>query len=235
MKVYLDSIGCRLNQAEIEKFASQFHAKGHEIVASAAEADLAVINTCSVTREAASDSRQKIRQARRAGCGRIIPVGCLSTLEGEALRSLEGVDQVVTNSDKDLLVNRILGANHPAYLLDKREPVQGSRKRIRAFIKAQDGCDQHCTYCVTRFARGKSRSVPITEVVADIRAAENSGAKEVVISGVQLGSWGRDLSPASDIAWLVRSVLTGDRHSTAEVIIDRTLGSTGRLFFPLGR
>ncbi len=207
MKVYLDSIGCRLNQAEIEKFASQFHAQGHEIVPSAAEADLAVINTCSVTREAASDSRQKIRQARRAGCGRIIPVGCLSTLEGEALRSLEGVEQVVTNSDKDLLVNRILGANHPAYLLDKREPVQGSRKRIRAFIKAQDGCDQHCTYCVTRFARGKSRSVPITEVVADIRAAENGGAKEAVISGVQLGSWGRDLSPACDITWLVRSVL----------------------------
>src|SRR5512137_2867060 len=101
MKVYLDSIGCRLNQAEIEKFASQFHALGHLIVASPAEADLAIINTCTVTTEAASDSRQKIRQAGKAGCPRIIPVGCLSTLEEESLLRLQNVEMVISNDNKD--------------------------------------------------------------------------------------------------------------------------------------
>jgi threonylcarbamoyladenosine tRNA methylthiotransferase MtaB len=207
MKVYLDSIGCRLNQAEIEKFASQFHAQGHEIVASPADADLVVINTCSVTNEAASDSRQKIRQAAKAGCQRIIPVGCLSTLDGDVLRNLHGVDLVIPNSEKDNLVNQILGTSFTQRTFGFREPVQGSRKRVRAFIKAQDGCDQHCTYCITRLARGKSRSIPVDDVIADIRAAEKSGVKEAVLSGVQLGSWGRDLFPSRDIAWLVRCVL----------------------------
>jgi threonylcarbamoyladenosine tRNA methylthiotransferase MtaB len=206
MKVYLDTIGCRLNQAEIEKYSSQFHAHGHEIVASPADADLAIINTCAVTSEAASDSRQKIRQAKRAGCERIIPVGCLSTLEADVLRNLDGVENVVPNSEKDNLVRRILDLDFEGETYESREQVQGSRKRIRAFIKAQDGCDQHCTYCITRIARGKSRSTPLREVVADIHAAEKSGAKEAVLSGVQLGSWGRDLSPARDIAWLVRCI-----------------------------
>jgi threonylcarbamoyladenosine tRNA methylthiotransferase MtaB len=207
MKVYLDTIGCRLNQAEIEKFASQFHAAGHQIVATAAESDLAVINTCTVTSQAASDSRQKIRQAWRAGCRRIIPAGCLSTLEGDALLSIEGVDEIMTNVEKDHLVSSVLISYSDVERINIRQQVEGSRKRTRAFIKAQDGCDQHCTYCITRFARGKSRSVPLEDVIIDILAAENAGAKEAVLSGVQLGSWGRDLNPARDISQLIREVL----------------------------
>jgi len=207
MKVYLDTIGCRLNQAEIEKFAGQFHAAGHQIVASASEADLAVINTCTVTSQAASDSRQKVRQAWKAGCSRIIPAGCLSTLEGDTLLTLEGVDEVIGNPGKDHLVNSVLRTISGEERFTFRQQVEGSRKRTRAFIKAQDGCDQHCTYCITRYARGNSRSVMIEDVIADIRAAENAGAKEAVLSGVQLGSWGRDLTPATDIAKLVKRVL----------------------------
>jgi threonylcarbamoyladenosine tRNA methylthiotransferase MtaB len=207
MKVYLDTIGCRLNQAEIEKFAGQFHAAGHQIVATASEADLAVINTCSVTSQAASDSRQKIRQAWRAGCKRIIPAGCLSTLEGDALLTIEGVEEIITNAGKDHLVSSVLKTFSDVERIKIRQQVEGVRKRTRAFIKAQDGCDQHCTYCITRLARGKSRSVSLENVIADILAAENSGAKEAVLSGVQLGSWGRDLNPASDISQLIRSVL----------------------------
>lgn len=207
MKVYLDTIGCRLNQAEIEKYAGQFHAAGHQIVATAAEADLAVINTCTVTSKAASDSRQKIRQAWRAGCRRIVPAGCLSTLEGDALLTFEGVDEIITNGGKDHLVSSVLRSFSDVGRVNIRQQVEGSRKRTRAFIKAQDGCDQHCTYCITRFARGKSRSVPVEDVIADINASENAGAKEAVLSGVQLGAWGRDLNPASDISQLIRGVL----------------------------
>jgi threonylcarbamoyladenosine tRNA methylthiotransferase MtaB len=196
-----------LNQAEIEKFASQFHAQGHEIVASPEVADLVVINTSSVTSEAASDSRQKIRQAAKAGCQRIIPVGCLSSLEGDELRGLQGVDLVIPNSEKDHLVRQILGEGFSQQPVISRERVQGSRSRVRAFIKVQEGCDQHCTYCITRFAREKSRSTPLGDVIADIQAAERSGAKEAVLSGVQLGSWGKDLFPARDIAWLIQHIL----------------------------
>ena len=85
MKIYLDSIGCRLNQAEIEKFAVQFRAAGHELVGSAVYADLVIVNTCAVTAEAGSDSRQRIRQAGRAGKAQIVATGCLSTLEGDSL------------------------------------------------------------------------------------------------------------------------------------------------------
>lgn len=207
MKVFLDTVGCRLNQAEIEKFAAQFHAGGHEIVPSPGEADLTVVNTCTVTLQAASDSRQKIRQAWKAGCARIVPVGCLSTLEGNALLDFDGVDRVIPNIGKDQLVSGLLEIRLADEQIAMRQQVEGERKRTRAFIKAQDGCDQHCTYCVTRFARGASRSIPADDVISDIHAAERAGAKEAVLTGVQLGSWGRDLSPEENIASLVRKIL----------------------------
>ena len=108
MKVYLDSIGCRLNQSEIEHFANQFRFAGHTLVSEPDEADLVVVNTCSVTGEAASDSRQKIRQAARAGVGRIVVTGCWSTLNQDAARQLPGVTDVVSNFEKDGLVAKTL-------------------------------------------------------------------------------------------------------------------------------
>ena len=104
MNVFLDSIGCRLNQSEIERYARQFRAAGHTIVDSPERADLVVVNTCAVTREAASDSRPKIRQAARAGNAQIILTGCWSTLEPDAAADLPNVVRVVPNMDKDQLV-----------------------------------------------------------------------------------------------------------------------------------
>jgi threonylcarbamoyladenosine tRNA methylthiotransferase MtaB len=209
MKVYLDTIGCRLNQAEIEKYAAQFAANGHELVSSAADADLVVINTCTVTSEAGSDSRQKIRQAARAGHAQIITTGCLATIEPDTVKQLPNVVINVKNSEKDQLVQEVseqLGLEFD-HLVSKREIVPGSRKRTRAFIKAQDGCDNHCTFCITRVARGASRSMPMNEIIADIRAASDAGVKEAVLTGVQLGGWGKDLSPASNLGELVSTIL----------------------------
>jgi threonylcarbamoyladenosine tRNA methylthiotransferase MtaB len=95
MKIYLDTVGCRLNQAELEKYALQFRGAGHELVDNPAEADLVVINTCTVTSEAASDSRQKLRQAAKAGKARIIATGCLATCEAESLMGLPDRKSVV--------------------------------------------------------------------------------------------------------------------------------------------
>jgi threonylcarbamoyladenosine tRNA methylthiotransferase MtaB len=209
MKIFLDTIGCRLNQAEIEKFAVQFRTAGHDLVGTASEADLVIVNTCAVTAEAGSDSRQRIRQAGRTAKTQIIATGCLSTLEGDLLLKIPGVIQNIPNSQKDNLVETILQAKGlPAKgSILERHPIPGRRKRTRAFIKAQDGCDNHCTFCITRLVRGKSRSVPVKEILADIHSAMEGGSKEVVLSGVQLGSWGTDLTPRKNLASLVQTVM----------------------------
>jgi len=194
MKVYLDTIGCRLNQAEIEQMARQFRAAGHTIAAEAAGADLVVVNTCSVTGEAAADSRQKIRHAARAGAGEIIVTGCWSTLQPQAAAELPNVVGVIPNQHKDSLVAEALGL-HPAALdLEPiaRQPLPGVHQRTRAFVKVQDGCDNACTFCITTIARGAGNSRAIRDVLADVRAALAGGAQEIVLTGVHLGSWGQD-------------------------------------------
>lgn len=214
MKIFFDSIGCRLNQSEIETLARQFRAAGHEIVGSAADADYVVINTCAVTAEAASDSRQKIRQAARATVGRaepgkIIVTGCWATLDRTGAQALPGVTRVVDNMAKDRLVADLLDL--PAEAFDRepiaREPLPGAHLRTRAFIKVQDGCDNHCTFCITRIARGSGRSRTLAEVLRDVSAALEGGAQEIVLTGVHLGSWGQDFSMPARLFDLVEALL----------------------------
>ncbi len=207
MNVFFDTIGCRLNQAEIERYARQFRAAGHIVVSSPREADLVVINTCSVTSEAASDSRQKIRQAGRSKGVRIVVTGCLATLERDRLMDLPFVEKCISNSRKDILPEDILGISSILQVEEKREPLPGQRLRTRAFIKCQDGCDHFCTYCITRFARGQSRSISYNQIIDDIHAAEKGGAKEVVLCGVQLGSWGKDYQPKNNLTDLINRIL----------------------------
>lgn len=209
MKIFLDTIGCRLNQSEIERFATQFRAAGHTIVESAKEADLVVVNTCTVTSAAASDSRQKIRRAAREGAEDIVVTGCWSTLEPEAAAGLPNVRQVVPNLEKDRLVVDTLGVDSMEFDLEPaaREPLPGVHLRTRAFIKTQDGCDNHCTFCITRIARGPGRSESIQTVLDDVRLAVEGGTREVVMSGVHLGSWGQDLTPRMHLSDLIRAVL----------------------------
>jgi threonylcarbamoyladenosine tRNA methylthiotransferase MtaB len=210
MKVYLDTIGCRLNQSEIETIAGQFRAAGHTITGDPAKADLVVVNTCAVTAEAASDSRQKIRQAARAGAGEIIATGCWSTLDPQGAGGLPGVVKVVANDAKEHLVRDLLGL--PEEVFDReplaRQPLPGLHQRTRAFIKVQDGCDNYCTFCITRVARGASRSRQVTEVLRDIQAALDGGTQEIVLTGVQLGSWGREFDPPLHLRHLVETILS---------------------------
>jgi len=115
MKVYLDTVGCRLNQSEIESYARQFRAAGHSLVASAEQADLVVLNTCAVTAAAESDSRQKIRQAGRAGAKEIVLTGCWASLNPEAATSLPGVSRLIPNLAKDRLVVELLHLPEEAF------------------------------------------------------------------------------------------------------------------------
>jgi threonylcarbamoyladenosine tRNA methylthiotransferase MtaB len=215
MKIFLDSVGCRLNQSEIESYANKFRTAGHSLVLSPDGADIAVINTCSVTFAADSDSRGKIRQAARSGVNQIIVTGCWSTLNPEQAAQLPGVTQIINNLEKDHLVEEVLQI--PAEFFDlephSREFIPGARFRTRAVIKVQDGCNNHCTFCVTTIARGDGKSRLQDEILTDIKAAlsnehdENKAAKEIVLTGVHLGSWGRDLPDKKHLKDLIEMIL----------------------------
>jgi threonylcarbamoyladenosine tRNA methylthiotransferase MtaB len=194
MKVFLDVVGCRLNQAEIEQMAGQFRAQGHTITTQAGDADLVIINSCTVTSQAASDSRQKVRHAARAGASEIVVTGCWSTLQPVQAAELPGVVKVIPNDRKDNLVRDLLQIPEHAFDIEPiaRSPLPGLRQRTRAFIKAQDGCDNQCTFCITTLARGESRSRQVEDILADIHAALDGGTQEIVLTGVHLGAWGLD-------------------------------------------
>ena len=210
MKIYLDTVGCRLNQSEIETMARQFRAAGHEIVASAQGADLAVVNTCAVTSDAAADSRQMIRHLARAGVPQIIPTGCWTTLQPKEAANLPNVRKVVSNSEKENLVaqfNSEFRIQNSEFDLEplSRQPLPGLHRRTRAFIKIQDGCDNACTFCITTVARGEGRSRPLADVIRDIQFALAGGTKETVLTGVHLGSWGQEWG--QHLRELVRAIL----------------------------
>jgi threonylcarbamoyladenosine tRNA methylthiotransferase MtaB len=217
MKVYLDSIGCRLNQAEMEQYARQLHAAGHILVAEPQEADLALINTCTVTASADADSRQKIRQMSRAGVEQVIVTGCWSTLHPTEAAGLPNVYQVVPNPSKDRLVIDLLQLPKEVFEIEplERQHIPGARMRTRAFVKVQDGCDNHCTFCITALARGASRSRPIDEILTEINGLlhatdenEHCATLEIVLTGVHLGCWGQDFSPGLHLRDLVQAILT---------------------------
>lgn len=212
MKIYLDTIGCRLNQAEIESMARGFRAAGHEIVASAELAEMAVVNTCAVTNDAVSVSRGKIRQIARAGVNDIVATGCWTTLQPQGALQLPNVTRIIPNDRKDQLVANLLNLQPETFDLEPfdlepltRIPLPGLHRRTRAFIKAQDGCNNQCTFCITTVARGEARSRTIADVIQDIQFALDGGAKEIVLTGVHLGSWGYDFD--SHLAELIQAIL----------------------------
>jgi threonylcarbamoyladenosine tRNA methylthiotransferase MtaB len=207
MNIFLDSIGCRLNQSEIEKYASQFHEQGHQLVPRLEDADIVVLNTCAVTSAASADSRQRIHKWLRKPGLRIVATGCLPPEEVSTLQGLPGKLTWVPNIEKDKLVRIVL--ERPQNLpLAGRSTVPGIRSRTRAFIKAQDGCNNHCTFCVTRLARGSSRSLPADTILADVSSALGSGVREIVLTGVHLGAWGADFPQTQDLRDLIRQLLS---------------------------
>jgi threonylcarbamoyladenosine tRNA methylthiotransferase MtaB len=208
MKIFFDMVGCRVNQAEIEALAAEARSLRHEVTADAQAADWIVINTCTVTREAERDSRQKIRRAHARNPGaRIALTGCWATLEPGLAAEQPGVSLVIPNEEKNQAIGKILGEGRPPAEDSTRRPLDGRRHRTRAYIKVQDGCDNACAYCITRLARGPIRSRPADDVVGDILAAERSGAKEAVLAGVHLGAWGKDAGTDHGLERLVESAL----------------------------
>lgn len=191
MRVYLRTFGCRANHYDSEMARAMIERAGHEIVASAAQADVAVFNSCAVTAEAEADLRHAVRRAARERPDlRSVIIGCASGLadaRGDVtLRTLPGVEQLIAGADMPAL----------AAALDLPDEAAVARAApqttVRALLRVQDGCDEHCTFCATTLARGASRSRAVDELVAEATLLADRHP-EIVVTGIHIGSYGRDI------------------------------------------
>jgi threonylcarbamoyladenosine tRNA methylthiotransferase MtaB len=212
MRVHLQALGCRLNEAELQNWARQLQQQGHLVTADQSAADLVVINTCAVTAEAVRKSRKLLRRARRSNPrAKLVVSGCFASLEGDTLAREQGIDLLVHNGDKERLVeiaaHELDLESMPVSAIASDTNPLFARGRQRAFVKVQDGCRYRCTFCIVTLARGAERSRPIPEVVDEINRLCADGVKEIVLTGVHLGGYGSDSK--SDLPALIRAILTG--------------------------
>lgn len=196
--VYLDTLGCKLNYSETSTYQRQFEGLGFEAVRTPREASVCVLNSCAVTEQAQKKCRQELHKLRRTSPSSfIVLVGCYADLLVQAGQTLEAVDLFVSRYHKQQLAARVVEAMAGGTLdaicgsAEPYFPAFSKGGRTRAFVKVQDGCDYHCTYCAIPMARGESRSASIAEVVAQVEAIGGAGILEVVITGVNTGDFGR--------------------------------------------
>jgi threonylcarbamoyladenosine tRNA methylthiotransferase MtaB len=197
--VALLTLGCKLNQADSETLARELAAAGCRVVDRPSPADAFVINTCSVTHVADRKSRHLVRLARRlAPQAPVVVTGCCVETGRPGLAEAVGADLALGNEAKATLVRTLLGrGNGQAHVRGGRCPTAAAiGLRTRAFVKVQEGCNDVCAFCIVPRTRGRERSVPIDEVVAAVRQREAEGVREVVLTGTQLGAYGRDLGEA---------------------------------------
>ncbi|MEN8178425.1 MAG: tRNA (N(6)-L-threonylcarbamoyladenosine(37)-C(2))-methylthiotransferase MtaB [Pseudomonadota bacterium] len=211
MHIHLKTLGCRLNEAELETWSRDFQAQGHSLTNQPDQADLLVVNTCAVTEEAVRKSRKLLGRAHRQNPNaRLVVSGCYASLDPSATAQAEGVDLVVNNQDKERLVEIVSEKLDlkvmPEMAIETETSGLLERGRQRAFIKVQDGCRYRCTFCIVTLARGEERSRPVDEVISEINRLHAEGIQEVVLTGVHLGGYGSDTG--SNLHELISKVLT---------------------------
>ena len=200
MKYALVTFGCRVNQADSLAIEAQLRAKG-ATHAAPEDADVVVVNSCSVTATADQGTRQAIRRIVRANPGvRVVVTGCYATREPDEAGALPNVLHVVRNDSKDALHELFADGDGPC----GRPLEPGVAGRTALTLRVQTGCEEQCSYCIIPRTRGAGRSKPLGAVVADLQRAIDAGYKEIVITGVHLGSYGRDLADGSSLTALVR-------------------------------
>ncbi len=193
MRVYLTALGCKLNQSEVESWVRQLDQRGCTIVDDPAQADVSIINTCTVIHVAERKSRQLVRRLRRANPNaRIIITGCYAEMQPDAAAALCEAAEVVPMANKPQLAQTLRIGTEPSVLAQETALQRLPGLRTRAFVPIQDGCDNACTYCIVRVARGRQRSRSVSEVIDEIRAREAEGYREVVLTGVHIGAFGRE-------------------------------------------
>ncbi|MBI3988913.1 MAG: MiaB/RimO family radical SAM methylthiotransferase, partial [candidate division NC10 bacterium] len=219
MRVALTTLGCRLNQFETDAMQKMLEGAGFQTVEFSEEADVYVVNTCTITHEADGDSRQMVRRAvRRNPKALVVVTGCYAQAEPERVASIPGVDLVLGNGEKASLFDylKTLPQKGQARVavgeFQRRQPFVTLKpatdpKRSRAYLKIQDGCNYRCAFCIVPEVRGPNRSLPVEEVLKQLDTLVEAGVPEVVLTGIHLGTYGRDLSPSTSLAKLVEAML----------------------------
>jgi len=205
--IAIATLGCKVNQFESEALMDALIQKGYGLVSFGELADITIINTCAVTHRADFQSRQMVRRAFRSNPkSMIIVTGCYSQVEPETLAKLKGAQYLLGNREKkfipDLLPLMERGELPPIQVgnIQKEEvfsdiPVHSFHRHTRAFLKIQDGCNGHCSYCIVPDARGRSRSLPPERVLEHLKILKERGFKEAVLAGIHMGAYGIDLNP----------------------------------------
>lgn len=218
MRIAFATVGCRLNQFETDALRGKAQAEMYRIVPFDASADVYVINTCTITAEADADSRRLVRQAVRRNPSALVAVtGCYAQAAPEAVAAIPGVDLVLGNGEKADLLAHLSGVRKngdPRVLVGdvavgRRVDEYGpaiETDRSRAFLKIQDGCNYHCSFCIVPEVRGPNRSQPPQAILSEIRRLHGAGFPEVVLTGIHLGTYGRDLAPATSLTELCRRI-----------------------------
>ena len=209
------TLGCRLNAYESDVIAQNAR--------DAEDTGAVVINTCAVTNDAVAESRRQVRKAKRDNPqARIIVTGCAAQIDPNMFADMSEVDQVLGNHEKmnpmsfgpdapteRIRVNDIMSVRDtaPQFMGSENSPNLKSQSRSRAFLQVQNGCDHRCTFCIIPYGRGNARSVPAGEVVRSVKSLVAQGYNEVVLTGVDLSSWGTDLPGTPPLGDLVRRIL----------------------------
>lgn len=251
MRVYYHTFGCKANQYDTERMRQEGEARGAGTAGHWSDADVCVVNTCTVTNQADAEARRFIRRVRRENsAARIVVAGCSAVLKAEDYRGMTEVEAVVEGHDPTE-VARASALGRPVQIevrasLDRmdNEPIGGEllRRRLgaaRGWLKVQDGCDRHCSFCATRLARGASRSRAPEEVVAEARALARHHP-ELVVTGIHIGHYGVDLEPTWTLSRLVALLLEevpdvrfrlGSVEATEvdDLLVDLMVTSGGRL------
>jgi threonylcarbamoyladenosine tRNA methylthiotransferase MtaB len=234
----LHSIGCKVNQAELRQWSVSLAQVGVRLVDPGQPADLAIVNTCSVTVDGDKGSRKAIRRAAKSqmaqGGGYLVVTGCYASVDPRAVSEIDGVDLVVANDDKDVILRRLADAGVVAEPPAPREPdawthrserpgwvtlMPALERRGRAFVKVQDGCNSHCTYCIVPKARGPQRSRSVQAIVDEVNLLYRLGYREAVLTGVQIGAYGSDWDRQT------RRVRKGNGPSLT-MLVERVLADT---------
>lgn len=227
-KYQILTLGCKVNQCESDAIARSLDAAGWEAVSDGEQADLCIVNSCTVTAKASMQSRRMLRGLIRSQPHACIAVtGCDAQTGADELKEIEGTHYIIGHSHKhripELAESFILKKrNRPRMLRDdireesffRQYPLTAFGERTRPFLKIQDGCSAFCSYCIVPYARGPSRSMPLADVLKNIRNIKKSGYREVVLSGIHVGCYGKDLVPESDFLSLLQKI-------DAENLIDR--------------
>ena len=230
MRIAFTTLGCKINQYETEQLRQDLLARGDAIVPFESEADVYIINTCTVTAKSDYQCRQAIRSAvRRRQDARVIVTGCYASVNPDQIKAIPGVAQVISNEAKSSIPQLLhslpahagpLISSYPDASLertpdaDRLHPVKLTRarsqrqsERTRAFLKIQDGCNNHCTYCIVPAARGKSKSVHPSVIVREFDRLVSDGCPEIVLTGIHIGTYGADLSSPDSLTALMDVLL----------------------------